>query len=55
MIGLTLAGGDVNGLLLNSRLTNSVICLNSTGNDAIRLQLMSNDTKFKQVTSKMEK
>lgn len=52
-IELTLAGGDVNGLLLSSRVTKSVICRSSTGNVAIRLQLKSNETKFKQVTSEI--
>lgn len=51
---LTLAGGDVNGLLLSSSCTKSVISRNSTGNVAIRLQLMSSETNFKPVTSKQE-
>lgn len=53
-IYLTLAGGDVNGLLLSSSCTKSVISRNSTGNVAIRLQLMSSETNFKPVTSKRE-
>lgn len=48
---LTLAGGDVNGLPSKCKLTKFVMSRSSTGNVAIRLQLMSNDTKFKQVTS----
>lgn len=44
---LTLAGGDVSGLLSNSKLTRLVMVRNSTGNDAIRLLLMSNETKYK--------
>lgn len=47
----TLAGGDVNGLFSSSKLTKEVISLNSTGNVAIRLQLMSNETNFRYVTS----
>lgn len=41
---LTLAGGEVNGLLTNSKSTKDVINLNSTGRVAILLQLMSNET-----------
>lgn len=48
---LTLAGGDVSGLLLSSRCSKSVINRSSTGNVAIRLQLRSNDTKFNVVRS----
>lgn len=51
---LTLAGGDVNGLLLNSRLTKSVMRRSSTGSVAIRLQLMSSETNFNKVTSGMK-
>lgn len=52
---LTLAGGDVSGLLLSSNCTKSVMSRNSTGKVAIRLQLMSNETNFKPVTSEMIK
>lgn len=48
---LTLAGGDVNGLLLNSRNSRSVMSRSSTGSVAIRLQLTSNDTRFNVVKS----
>lgn len=49
---LTLAGGDVSGLLSKCKLTKFVISRSSTGNVAIRLQLISNETRFRQVTSK---
>lgn len=51
MFMLTLAGGDVNGLLLNSSNSRSVMSRSSTGSVAIRLQLTSNDTRFSVVKS----
>ncbi len=52
---LTLAGGDVNGLFSNSKLTKEDISLNSTGNVAIRLQLMSSETNCRYVTSEKQR
>ena len=49
---LTLAGGDVRGLLEISKSTSDVINLSSTGSVAILLQLISNATNFKRVSSK---
>lgn len=54
LIVLTLAGGDVRGLLETSNSNNDVICLSSTGSVAILLELMSSATSFSKVSSEIK-
>lgn len=49
---LTLAGGDVSGLLPSSRSTSELIRRSSTGSVAIRFELTSRNTSCKQVRSR---